>query len=453
MTSPAERRGQRPPSLLLEQRSLRPGGPRGAPDDAEVVPNANVVGAVPPGTVGADAYTPGDPNGLEIIDEGPGAPWPRSTIRASPWSGYPSTWDTPLWTGGSGSSKFESLVDTAWMCLDLNASILSTMPPYVVKGDEVVDPPLWMENPDPDLYTSWEEFAKQLFWDYQTGEAFVLATAWYADGYPARFHVVPGWLVNVEMDAGARRYHIGTLDVTDEILPIRYKSTTDDAHGHGPLEVGRTRMIAAAVLARYAQTVAEGGGVPYYALTSEDDLTEKQTNDLLDQWWLSRTQRLGMPAVFSGGVKVETLQFSPKDQALVELAQFNESRLAQLLGVPPFIVGLPSGGDSMTYQNASNVFDFHWRAHLRTKAQPVMAALSQWALVRGTNAELDRDEYVRPGLTDRATAYATLHGIRDDTGLVLSAEEIRRRERFNRRRGDRLVSPALPPTSIEVPTS
>ncbi len=161
----------------------------------------------------------------------------------------------------------------------------------------------------------------------------MLSTARYADGYPARFHVVPGWLVNVEMDAGARRYHVGSIDVTDDIRHIRYKSTTDDAHGHGPLEVGRSRLIAAAVLGRYAQTVAEGGGVPYYALTSEDDLTDKQTNDLLDQWWLSRTQRLGMPAVFSGGVKIEALQFSPKDQALVELAQFNESRLAQLLGV------------------------------------------------------------------------------------------------------------------------
>ena len=53
----------------------------------------------------------------------------------------------------------------------------------------------WLTNPDPDVYTSWEEFAKQLFWDYQLGEAFVLATARYATGWPARFHVVPPWYV------------------------------------------------------------------------------------------------------------------------------------------------------------------------------------------------------------------------------------------------------------------
>ena len=55
------------------------------------------------------------------------------------------------------------------------------MPPYLVGASPSL-PADWLNNPDPDLYTSWEEFAKQLFWDYQLGEAFVLATARYANG-------------------------------------------------------------------------------------------------------------------------------------------------------------------------------------------------------------------------------------------------------------------------------
>ena len=47
------------------------------------------------------------------------------------------------------------------------------MPPYLV-GAAPSLPADWMTNPDPDLYTSWDEFAKQLLWDYQLGEAFVL---------------------------------------------------------------------------------------------------------------------------------------------------------------------------------------------------------------------------------------------------------------------------------------
>ena len=60
-----------------------------------------------------------------------------------------------------------------------------------------------MRNPNPDVYTSWQEFAKQAFWDYQAaGEIFILATARYATDYPARFHVVPPWAVEVDSGRG-----------------------------------------------------------------------------------------------------------------------------------------------------------------------------------------------------------------------------------------------------------
>ena len=47
------------------------------------------------------------------------------------------------------------------------------------------------------------------------------------------------------------------------------------------------------------------------------------------------------------------------------------------MGTVPFQMGLPSGGDSMTYSNVESLFDYHWRASLRPKAQFVMRALSR----------------------------------------------------------------------------
>ena len=52
----------------------------------------------------------------------------------------------------------------------------------------------------------------------------MLATSRYSTGWPARFHVVPPWSVNVEMDAGFSRYTIGRVDVTSDILHLRYQS-------------------------------------------------------------------------------------------------------------------------------------------------------------------------------------------------------------------------------------
>ena len=118
--------------------------------------------------------------------------------------------------------------------------------------------------------------------------------------------------------------------------------------------------------------------------------------------------------------------------ALVDLSQFNESRIAVLLGVPPFLMGLPSGGDSMTYSNVKSLFDYHWRAGLRPKAATVMPAVSAWLMPRGTSVEVNRDEYVRPGPLERAQTDQILFGMQDPAtgGRAKELAEIREIERF-----------------------
>jgi len=228
-------------------------------------------------------------------------------------------------------------------------------------------------------------------------------------------------------------------------LHIRYKSTTSSAHGVGPLDAGASRMVAAGLLQRYAARVIESGGVPYYVITHPSELNGRQVQDLQEQWFASRSSSLGMPAIMSGGITIEPLQISPSDMALVELSQYNDSRIAVMLGVPPFLAGLPSGGDSMTYSNVTALFDYHWRAGLRPKVSPVVHALSQWALPRGTDIEVNRDEYVRPDALQRAQTYDILTRIG-----ALSPDEVRQLERFALagQAADRTITPA----PVEVTT-
>jgi HK97 family phage portal protein len=330
------------------------------------------------------------------------------------------------------AERLEDLVDVAWWALDLNASVFASMPPYLVGASPNL-PDEWLDNPDPDQYTSWATFAHSLMWDFQTGEVFVLATARYSGplgantGWPARFHVVPPWMVDVEFGRdGRRHYSIGNADIPDgDMLHVRYRSTVDDARGHGPLEVGRLRLVAASVLLRYLVGFVEGGGVPSSVLEAEDELSEKQAQDLREQWISTRMSRLGLPAVLDAGVTWKATQVDPLSSALAELGGYTESKIAVALGVPPFLLGLPSGGDSMTYSNVSSVYDYHWRGGLRPKASRLMLALSQWLVPRGTVIEVNRDEYVKPGPLERAQTEAIYleHG-------VLSIEEVRETERF-----------------------
>ena len=385
-------------------------------------PNANDPADVPPATVGPPEAVPGDPNGVEIVGErrpslGLHAPRPMA------WSGWPAEWQTPAWAG----SKVQLLTDTAWTCLDSNASILSTMPPYLVGAAPTLGAD-WLVNPDPDLYTCWEEFAKALFWDYQAlGEVYVLTTARYATGWPARFHVVPPWMVDAEVGPGGRkRFAIGGVDVTADMLQVTYTSRIGDAHGRGPLEVGAPRLVAAAALARYAQAIASSGGVPTSVLVHPSRLTREQAEELQAQWVDARASSIGLPAVLSGGIDFKPLQLDPERMALVDLAQWNEARIAVLLRVPPVCVALPSGGDPMTYTNTSALFDYRWRDGLRPIAQRVMSALSYWALPRGTVVELNRDDYVRPTPLEVAQVHQIYAGLG-----VLTAEQIAEAQRFN----------------------
>lgn len=395
----------------------------GGVNHAGEIPNANPPST--PSTVGA-GEADGDPDGVEIV----GAdvePRSLSSFYPSPWAGWPSSWSTPNW---DMASRFNELVDVAWTCLDKNSSVLSSMPVVRVRGGHVMEPLAWMVNPDPSIYSSWQEFARQLFWDFQLGEVFVIRLGTFASGFPSRFRVVPAWAIHVEMKNGVRLYRLGGAtgpDITEDILHIRYKSTTDNARGVGALEVAGGRMLTAGLLAKYTRDVVATGGVPLRTIETEQSLEENEAQDLISQYLASRVQTPSAPPVFDGGAKlVDHAGVSPKDLTMLEIAQFNESRIAILLGVPPFLVGLSSGSaDSMTYTNATMLFDFHDRQTLRPMDIHVMHALSFWALPRGQSVELNHDEYSRPAFDQRADAWSKLI-----TAQVVTPEEVRMYERF-----------------------
>jgi hypothetical protein len=385
----------------------------------DVTANSNDPVDTPPNTVGPTTWTPGDPDGFEVItDDVEGRSLPM--LQPSGWNGWPATWATPNWY-----PAVSCLADTAWMCLDRNASILSTLPVYKTRGGAVVDPETWMTNPDPRVYTSWSEFAKQLFWDYQgIGEAFVYATDYFSSGWPMFMRVLPPPMVNVEMDGSIRRYFIGKVEITDDVLHIRYKSTIGDARGVGPLDAMGARMTASCVLARYVSTMTTSPP-PYMTLTTDQEINADDAQVIADQWATTRAANAGLPVVMDKGLKLETLQLNAQEMALVEVAQFTDARIASMLVGNPAVVGIPTG-ESMVYKNVNDIYDFHDHAILRPMATAVMTALSGWALPRGQNAELDREEYTRPPLTERVAAYtglAALAALGDDPGDTIRSLE------------------------------
>lgn len=414
-------------------RAIGPPDPLGQPYRVGVEPNANAA----TGSVGPNVPPVGDPSSQAGESGGYGAThviYPASLppLEAQAWAGWPSEWAVPSeWNTANAAA----LLDVVFAAIDRNASAFASMPPSAVKdGRRTPDQPMWMRNPLPPLYTSWHEFAAQLWWHFQlVGEAFVLAVDYLATGKPAHLMVVPPWLMTVNMIDGAREYSLNGKSVTDDVCHIRYLSSVDDPHGHSALEAGLGRIMTVRALARYATDLAGSGGIPWGVLKTKYRLTKDQAQELKIQWLESAAMRRGAPAVLDNETDLQVTQVVPKDMQLVELLQAAEARLAVLLLVPPYMLALPMapGTASMTYSNTQAIYDEHYRT-LRTKIVQIGGALGYWALPYGTDLEFDADRYIQPSAGDRANYYSTMHNIVDNDGTrALTVAEIRQAERVD----------------------
>jgi HK97 family phage portal protein len=348
------------------------------------------------------------------------------------WSGWPVEWNTPYWGSTVGIPGIIGRVSAVFGAIDMNSSIVSTMPPYRLSGREVIDPLPWMANPQPEVYSGWIEAMKQVVMAYYAGEAFLWATNRYFDGTVRSWVMLDRAWVDVEMIGQIRRYYMNDVDITDDVLHLRYASWPGYPHGFGPLEALANNLFGVAALETYANNLAIRGGIPWGVLTAPGNLSPTQASELRDNFVSARLNAMGAPATLSGGVTLTPFNLSPRDMSLLELRQFDEARIVTLLGVPPMLMGLPTGDTSMTYRNAEGIYDFHWRAYLRPKAAQIMEAISLWALPSTQSIELNRDDYIKPTFSERVNGYATLFSIVDPaTGEhAITIDEIREAERL-----------------------
>ena len=348
------------------------------------------------------------------------------------WAGWPTAWETPLWNNATYLGK---LVSTLWTCIDLNTRQLASFPIYGMKGVRISSLPEWSNNPEPELYSDWTEFAKQLFNTFQScGEAILWTTGRYSEtsgGWPARFMVLDPNLVNIERANGEIQFSVGGKKLERrDVCHIKYESMPTNLRGIGPLEWAARSILSAASMEKMATDMASKGGIPWAILKSPRKLNGTESKDLQNAWLQGATSRNGAPAVLSGTLELETVTTSPREMALLDLRIFDETRIAAALGVPPYLVGLPMP-DGLTYANANQLLDFHWRTTLRTQAAAVAGALSNWLLPRGTRVEFNRDEYVKDDPLTRAQTYHTLHGIVDEKGnTAITVDEVRLAERY-----------------------
>lgn len=396
--------------VIVDRRHHRslPPDPLSMPPRAGVTPNLND----PVGSTGPNVPAAGDVSAQQGESGGFGAthvmyPAAAPPIQAQSWAGWPVGWEVPSNLTG-GARWFGGGSDIVFAAIDRNATAFGAMPLTPSKGLVRQPAPSWLINPQPQVYASWSEFARQVWWSYQAcGEVFIVATSWFKDsGWPRTFMVLDPWMCTPEIVDGKRTVSINGLDATDDVLHVRYASWPGVARGVGPLDVAGERIAAERALSRYASDLASQGGIPWAVIKSKYRLTPTQIAQLKTQWIEARRSQMGVPAILDQELDLTQLQVTPQQMALAELQTSSEARLSVLLGVPPYLLGLPSAvGSSSPYQNVQDVFEYWWRLTLYPHGGHLMSALALWALPAGTDIRLDAATYTQPGPLERAQYY------------------------------------------------
>lgn len=254
--------------------------------------------------------------------------------------------------------------------------------------------------------------------------------------------------VQFETD-GTKFYHVATATgetkrySTKDIEHLRLLELDGLVYGLGPIQACRAGLGSALNLRDFTNTFTRE--MPNGILTSTLPLDPEVAAAYQDAVY-SQLDNGGILALGSG-LTFQTVQFSPADLQYLETQKFNETRIANLFGVPATFLEADSGASSYQYTNLTAINNTFYRNTLSAYLNVIEAAFSL-IIPRGQTARFLTDELLRG---DESTRYAN-YAIGLSSGF-LTLDEIREREGLaplTPAQRDELTPPAVqPPTDPE----
>ena len=139
----------------------------------------------------------------------------------------------------------------------------------------------------------------------------------------------------------------------DEIIHFRYLDLDGKVYGFSPVEALAAEIFLLTTVKQNMISFMENGGAPDKVFTLPKELAGSKNHEFLIEQLrkYKRIQNRHGNLVFTGEMKIEDLQGSPKDLEYKDLALYTTSNIAFAFGIPisriPFLIGSSAtGGDS-----------------------------------------------------------------------------------------------------------
>ena len=363
------------------------------------------------------------PDGWEV--EQPWLWW--SGPAGSNGSGGP--WGNPI-PGANGAGPYAG-IPAVHRATGLIVDTIATLPWHIYRNTtERLPSPAWLDDPQAlrldgrvvDTASVNETRQSQV----DVWGQWLLSALWWGDGFlyvPQRDITgapkPPLWVLHpddVKIDEG--RYWVGDVRLDPgDIIHLRGQHPIVKGRGTGVLSRFATDLGAVNSLRAYVAQSFSAGVPAGYLKTSQPNVTQEQADNLKQRWMSQHGGRRSI-AVLNATTEFHPLTWSPVDADAAEFARLNLAQIALMFGLPPGMLGGPTG-DSLTYStNEMRMLELYQLTLLQwiSKIEAVLNA----QLPAGTKARIEFEGLLRADFKTQMESFK----IAVELG-VLTVDEVR----------------------------
>jgi HK97 family phage portal protein len=364
---------------------------------------------------------------LELRSEGE-----TRAVRDPAWSRWASGSDLTSQATRVNADSAMGLL-SVYGCVQLIADSISTLPIDVLNGRTPVDIPMWLEDPAPlDRVDFISGIATSLLLE---GNAFI-AVGRNTRGQVASVDLLAPQRVKVDFDVPTGRvvFSVDGQTFPGEMLMIRGLMMPGRVRGVSPVEYARQSIGLGLGAQEQAERFYRQGAVVPGVIHSKSDLSVDQMREIRDQWLASHggSSRSHLPVVLTGDTTWQGIAMTAEQAQFLESRQFSDAQIAgQLFLIDPSMLGISTGGSTLTYQNLEQRGHHLVRHSLLRWIVRIERGLSR---LLGTDLELANELRVkfnvnglmRGDLSSRYSSYKTAAEINTLLGApLLSVQEMR----------------------------
>lgn len=294
-------------------------------------------------------------------------------------------------------------------CMRIITDVISSFPVHAFNAQqEQIDPtPAKLVNPSVKTASMREWVAQVVTSLLIDANAYGMISGEDRLGYFTQVDLLYPLNVTVRWEDGRKRFRIDGRELTtDQVWHLPGRQLPGDVSGISPVRNSARTIWLGLMAEQFGYDYFANGVHPTAHATSDQRISPADAKIIKKR--IKDGQR-GRDIIVTGlGIKLDPWTIQPNESQFLETAKHNDSRIAQIFGVPAEFIDATTGGKAdITYANREQRAQDFLAFTVNPLIGRIEDALSAW-FPRGTYVKFNTGALLRSDLQGRANAYKTL---------------------------------------------